>query len=265
MDGMPTDQWIAQELWGAPILPDRSGAIPMLGGRRPGFTKINQILFSLREKLKRNSGGAQVEIAAVGYRYRRKRFSPVLIAFDGRAGNYRSPMMRMRPAIDKIGSEGIIGTIPPQSLIDEARSEAPPMGRLDELMLADYIAAIHTSTIRKVAAHNAAVGPHVMKVLIPTVHHWLRGRGPWQRKIVCQFDPLVTDDNDVPDGTTALGLPSAFSPWVVTDFGFQPASFMGSMGVVRNFQGWKVELSQVRPGVGGAAVFAPQQRPPMPR
>lgn len=265
LDRIPTDQWIAQELWGAPIIENDSGTIPMVGGRRPGFARINQVLFSLRSKLRATRGGAQVEIAAVGYRYRRKRFLPILIAFDGADGVSKSAMMTMRPAADHIGREGIIGTIPTQAMIDEARSEAPTVKGLDELQFAAHIAAIHASTIRKAAAKMVTVGPHVMKVLIPTIHHWSRGRGPWQREIVCQFDPLVAEDGAMDEGTSALGAPSAFGPWVVTDFGFQPAAFMGGMGVVRNFRGWKVELSQMRPDAQlGPGVFTAQPRPPMP-
>jgi hypothetical protein len=265
LDRTPTDQWIAQELWGAPIGEDDSGTIPMIGGRRPGFARVNQVLLSLRRKLKETRGGAQVEIAAVGYRFRRGRFQPVLIAFTGRDAEVRSSWMTMRPPIDSVGREGIIGFQPTDATIAEARSEAPTVVKLNELQLAEHIASIHASTIRKAAGTTATVGAHVMKVLIPTSHHRFRGRGPWQRRIVCQFDPHSAGNSAMEAGATAWGAPSAFAPWVVTDFGFQPASLMGGMGIMRDFKGWKVELSQVRPDANlGPRVFTAQPRPPLP-
>ena len=266
LDQIPTDQWIAQELWGAPIVADDSGSVPMVGGRRPGRKQINQILYGLRNRLRATPGGDQVEIMAVGYRYCRNRFTPVLIAFDGAVGTLKSPMMTMRPATDKAGREAMIGTIPARAAIDEARSEAPTLQRSNELQLAAHVASIHTSTIRKTAAKTVTVGPHVMKIMVPTSHHPSWGRGPWQRRIVCQFDPLDPQAGTIDDATSALGAPSAFSPWVVTDVGFQPAAFMGSMGIVRNFRGWSVELSQTRPNATlGPSVFTAQRRPAMPR
>src|SRR5439155_1573879 len=163
------------------------------GGRRPGYARINQVLLSLRRKLAATRGGAQVEIAAVGYRYRRKRFLPVLVAFDGANTALRAPTMAMRPPLDNVGREGMIG-------------------------------------------------------MIPTSHHSSGGRGPWQRKIVCQFDPADAEGGGLAEGASVLGAPSAFSPWVVTDFGYQPAALLGAMGVTRDFRGWSVELSQVREG-----------------
>lgn len=266
LDRIPTDQWIAQVLWGAPIVENDAGIIPMTGGRRPGVARIHQVLLALRQQLRATPGGAHVEIAGVGYRYRRKRFTPVLIAFDGAQGSLKSPLMSLRPSKDHSDQEGIIGMLPTQAMIDEARLEAPTVTSLDELQHAAHIASIHTATIRKGAAKMATVGPHVMRIMIPTSHHWSRGRGPWQRRIVCQFDPLVARPGAIDEGTSALGAPFAFSPWVVTDFGFQPAAFIGGMGVVRDFRGWKVELSQVPPdATSGPTVFSAQPRPPMPR
>lgn len=266
LDRIPTDQWLAQELWGAPIVADDSGGIPMVGGQRPGRKRINQILFGLRNRLRATPGGDQVEIMAVGYRYYRNRFTPLLIAFDGAEGTLKAPMMTMRPSTDKAGREAMIGTIPTRATIDEARSEAPILQRLNELQLAAHVASIHTSVVRRTAAKTVTVGPHVMKIMIPTSHHRSWGRGPWQRKIVCQFDPLVSETGARDDAASALGAPSAFSPWVVTDVGFQPAAFMGNMGIVRNFRGWSVELSQTRPNAAlGANVFSAQKRPAMPR
>lgn len=246
VDNITTDQWIAQEIWGEPIAENDQGFIPMVGGKRPGASDLNQILLSLRKNLRLIPGGAATEIAVVGYRYRRERFRPFLIAFDGASQpdeNFRSPLMRIRRPTDNFGSEGIIGYTPTQAIINEARLEVQIPQQLDELQQAAYVAEVHAVTIRKVAKQTATVGSDVMKVMIPTSHHTTKGRGPWQRKIICQFDSVIDENHN------------GYCPWVVTDFGFQPASVTGALGVVRDFRGWKVELSQAR--LGGSQ--APQR------
>lgn len=53
LEGLPTDQWLAQILWGEPIRPDpRSGELPfMRRGRRPGPDGFNANLVQIRRGL----------------------------------------------------------------------------------------------------------------------------------------------------------------------------------------------------------------------
>ena len=261
LEGLPTDQWMAQTIWGAPIDPGDDGIIPMVGGKRPRCTNLNQTLFSLRAKLRTVNGGAQVEIAATGYRYRRKRFAPFLIAFDGSTGSgltNASPLMRMQPPADQLGLEGIIGQIPTIATIHAARAEEPVPRLLNEAEHAAYVGRIHAATIRRIAELTPTVGHDVMKVMIPTSHHRSRGRGPWQRRIICEYEASRLGPEDV----GGVG----YCPWVVTDCGYQPASIIGNFGIIRNFRGWKVELSRARAGdQQGSQAIKSQFRPPMPR
>src|ERR1039458_4982917 len=79
LDGIPTDQWVARELAGQEF---QAGPFPgtfatQLGGsfRR---TRINDVLFRLKERLLTTPGGNGVALIVAGWRIRRNRAIPML-------------------------------------------------------------------------------------------------------------------------------------------------------------------------------------------
>lgn len=258
--GTPTDQWIAQVLWGAPILPNNDGIMPMIGSRRRGARGLNQVVRALRQQLRTTRHGSSVTIAATGFRQRRGRFIPVLISFSGKDGSFPLATLAMRPPRTNELNQLVIGMRPSKGTVEAVHAKGGSPGPMSSEEGAWYAAETCAEVVRRTAKENPSVGPHVMKVIIPTSRRPGYGTAPWQRRVICQFSPRPDLDGKQP--TTI-----AYGPWVVTDYGLQPASVMAGMGVTRNFRGWKVELSQKPSGREGSSfgVFAAQTRKPMPR
>lgn len=236
LDGLPTDQWIAQVLWGAPILPDpRSGELPfMRRGQRPAEPGFNRSLVRLRRALAETKGGDGVWILGTGWRIRRRRLTPILIDFSAWREGGAEQGLRMRSPRARVFMNNV-GAEPSHEHIGQAFDEAGPApGEVPAH--ADWLAEVFTATIRRTAAVNPTVGRHVMQVTLVR---------PPMKKVICRFEPLTQHHGFLVGSEGTERLPAAYSPWIVTDHGFNPSLVMAGLAGSLSFPmgGWTFELT----------------------
>jgi hypothetical protein len=260
LDGIPTDEWVAQVLWGRQFERNPDGSLPTaVGGRRAGPQGLNQVLLTLRKRLAGTPGGSGVTMLVSGWWSRRRRPPiPVLVKFSGSDPEFASPSMKMRPPQSRIElAQGVIGILPSDDVVRAAQAE-PRERPKNGFEYADYAISILTSIIRRTAAVDPAVGPHVTAVTIPH---------PSNRRVTCRFDPFSEHSARFgPDGEART--PVAFTPWVVTEFGYQSAMVLsGIQSFKRKFRNWTVEYLGCPPRADPNTMpgfVTDQRRAPMP-
>jgi hypothetical protein len=259
IEGLPTDQWLAEILWGAPITPNpHSGELPfMRRGRRPGPHGFNANLLQIRRGLAETPEGDRVTILAAGWRIRRRRLTPVLIEFGAWRGAGAEPKLAMRPPRRTGRLLGSVGAEPSLADCEAAFIEGGP-APMDAPSHAAWMAKVLTSIIRSTAARTPTVGRHVMIVTLEAV----------RRRVACRFEPYAQHHAFVahPDG--GLEVPAAFSPWLVTDYGFNAAQLIsGPSALSFPMGGWTFEISAATaPSPMDTPVFVmAQPRAPPPR
>jgi hypothetical protein len=252
LDGIPSDQWLAQVLWGAPLAPKGRRELPTaIGGRRPGRRGIANILFDVRARLARVRGGRDISFLAVGWRFRRRRLVPVAIEIRALGVRGERDHLSMRPPRALELRQHMIGIAPSEETFLSAYRDAPPQPKT-KLEVAGWLADTYASVIRGAAAVDKRVGPHVMQVILPE---------PFRRRIVCKFDPQKSHFGRLGELAT---VPIAFTPWVITDYGFQSACAVSGLSFKRIVNGWSIEFAGPPPRDEEYGFVAPQPRRPRP-
>ncbi|MBI1199994.1 MAG: hypothetical protein GC203_19220 [Phenylobacterium sp.] len=260
--GIPTDEWIAQVLWGKEFQRYPDGRLPTaVGGKGDGPRGLNQVLLTLRRKLSVTPGGKGVTLLVSGWwSRRRRRLIPILVKFSGNDAGFASPTMKLRPPRSRINlAQEVIGILPTADVIQAAQKEPRPQPR-NGFEYADYVISIFTSVIRRTAASDPGVGPHVTAVTIPH---------PSNRRVTCRFDPFAEHSARIGSGSHEARIPVAFTPWVVSELGFQSAMVLsGIQSFKRKFGSWTIEYLGCPPRVdidtSVPSFIADQQRRPMP-
>lgn len=258
LDGIPTDEWIAQVLWGRPFERNPDGSLPTaLRGKGAGPRGLNQVLLVLRRRLGMALGGRGVTVMATGWRSHRGRLYPLLVSFSGADDGLASSTMSLRRPRTRELAQEVIGVQPTRAVIDAAVNEPRPQPT-NGYAYADYVVSIFTSVIRRTAAFDRTVGPHVMAVTVPH---------PTNRRITCRFDGHVVHMARFAMADPSLKMPVAFTPWLVSEFGYNSAMVMSGLPSVKTkFREWTVEFLGCpdRPSDSGPAFLVDQRRSAMP-
>jgi hypothetical protein len=228
LEGIPTDQWIAQLLTGVEL---KSAAI--LGFTRNQW-RLAPAMFHLRERLKAVAGGKDVSLVVAGYRMRRGNQVPVLLRF-GAEHIHGGSELRMRPfARDRAFQMTWVGS--PPDPVELKRGLEPfkmPGGvTLSASRIRDLLACL----IRDKAKNERSVGQDLMEITLDRVE---------ARKVVCRFNPL--------DPAAARML----SPWIIGQHSyFPPTVISGAMGpTTYNLGGIEVVVTSDAPLPGEEAPF----------
>lgn len=197
-------------------------------------------------------------LLGAGWRTRRRRLIPVLIEFGAWRGTGSEPKLAMRPPKRPGRLLGSVGAEPTPSDCEDAFTEGGAVPT-DAPSRAAWMAQALISIIRRTAARTPTVGRHVMIVTLEAA----------TRRVVCRFEPYVQHHALMAHPGGALNVPAAFSPWLVSDHGFNPAQLIsGPAALSFPMGGWTFEVSAAAPATPSpqdAPMFVmAQPRAPMP-
>ena len=259
LGGQPTDDWIAETASAGERLSGSDGTPGMIGFKVPCDLLLHQICNRLRRGLAGCEGGRGVTIMLVGWRVRRRWCIPITLVFGASANLGPDPGMTMRPSWPLRSTFRCIGAQPtPVEFGATFRAHTAAGGRFDE----DRAVALITDVIRRKAATDRTVGPHVMSVTLwhPAI----------SRRALCCFDPIEGHYGEMEvDGVKARS-PVAYSPWILTPATFHaPTEMSGTPGDSAhwNVDGWSFEMKDVPradPAPSKIGWAMPQPREPMP-
>lgn len=217
LEGIPTDQWLAQQIAEADIDP-ATISHPVTPRDRP----FSASLFRLRSSLRVSPGGNEVTLIVAGFRRRRGRTMPVLLRFDA-SGTRRGNFLGMRPFRPNEVRVQHIGISPNT---DNIRNTMEPFAREDGFDIGvDQQADIFQSIIKDTAAQNPSVGADLMEITMSVTR-----RPP----VVCRFLPADPDRSallhQVPgSGQDISARPDMMTPWMLSlQTVYPPTVFVGA-------------------------------------
>jgi hypothetical protein len=212
IDGLPTDQWIAETLRDKPVALGRDGRRPAMlcFERVANWPSIGQALLRLASRLEATMSrltpavwrSAPITIVVAGWQqYRTKRpraFGLTIAKPKGRLTEVlRFPRHLGRGFGLITEPDGHLSAEEQRAALDAVRQVTPVDA--ERAMVAE---------IRKVAARTDVVGPHCMCILLPP---------PWVGWARIRYDSPSADMVHLISERATLQIPVAFSPWVVTE------------------------------------------------
>jgi len=250
----PTDEWLAELLWGAPIArgPDGNGSVAFGVAARPNAWTIDTAIRALRRAIDGlpqswiNKGGLLITVA--GWRQDRP-VRPFLVDIKRaaqaprcviRGTSRRSTRQRNFP-LTQIGA-GI-----PWATVKGAFDRFRPSNTL----LMEDAEATFVELIRGASRKHLTVGPHVLTIAIPAP-----GFGP----AVGRFHPAKPHRVRVVSARKALTVAVAHTPWILASGQYHsPQVAVGNTEL--NLDGMPF-VFEAPPGEGGLAALAfPIKRP----
>jgi hypothetical protein len=212
IDGLPTDQWIAETLRDKPAALGRDGRRPaMLSFERvANWPSVGQAVLRLAIRLEAAMRrltptawrSAPVTIVVAGWQqYRTKRPRAFGLTIAKSAGR-PTEVMRLRRHLGRgfgliTEPDGHLSVEEQRAVLDVVRQVTPVDA--ERAMVAE---------IRKVAARTDVVGPHCMCVLLPP---------PWVGWARIRYDSPSPDIAHLISERATLPIPIAFTPWIVTE------------------------------------------------
>ncbi|HEY8616715.1 hypothetical protein [Phenylobacterium sp.] len=244
LERMPTDEWIAQQLWGdAFMLGPHGDSYAMYMGPPKVRRSVPQALFHLQARLAATRGGQGVTLLATGWRRRRGRLTPLLVTITARRNRRTQADMRMRRPTSLLSRRASVGASLTATVAVPSMPGLHPVRALGQGLAA---------AIRNVSRTDRTVGPHVMQVLMI----------PGQ--VVCEFLPEAEHVIRFGDLKPSLAVPTAYSPWILSDGGYVPPQLIGGGPVRVPGGGWLITMAGARPlqAAGAPAAFVYSQRRP---
>ena len=207
--GQPTDEWLAELLWGAPIArgPDGNGPAAIGFGARPNAWTIDRAIKGLRRAIDGlpqtwiNQGGLYVSMA--GWRDDRP-IRPFMVDIKREPGEIRSSISGTPRRITrtKTFALGHIGARVPRVTLNAAFDPFRPSRTLTMENAEEALVGL----IRGAARTHLTVGPNVLTVAMP-----LPGSGP----AVARFHPATPHRAQVASVGGTFSATVAHSPWIL--------------------------------------------------
>lgn len=243
-DNLPTDEWIAEQLWGEALPRDPDGRPTKQFGRSPVVRDIGQSVAVLHKAIQgltdRNVDKYGLEVTIAGWQAAgRDRCRPVVIEIARREGTTQLDRSERRWMRDKnfrlygSGADMVSGDI--RAAFEPYRgAEKPPLTlETMEMVLAGLI--------RKEAAKaSSTVGGHLMSVILP---HPTQG-GP-----VCRFLPMTPHIAAIGAPERRMEVPVAHTPWFVAPGALIPPAVEVGLSFL-DLGGLEIEI-QGAPATGG--------------
>lgn len=223
----PTDEWLAELLWGSPIPRAADGVRPAAFGvdRRPNAWSINQAVKALRDAV---NAIPQTEIdlgglflAITGWRNDIDAARPFVteILRDKRAAAATVTGTKMRWPTKKTLCLGQIGALLPNKIFNAAFD---PFRKKGVLLAVDAEQTL-VGLIRMQSAQQSTVGPNVFTLILPKP-----GMGP----ILGHFHAAVPHHASVVTASAIYQVEVAHTPWVLWSMGrLAPQALSGDMMV----------------------------------
>lgn len=216
LDGIPTDQWLANIIHGRPLPPGPHATIPtaLSLGRTAQWLHIGPTLELIRErltiafassKLRRKASKPMFEILITGWQWgRRKRARPMIAGIVKERGLSVARIWRSPRHIGRRYS--FAGT--PETNLKSSDLESLETS-LGKIRSADEAEDILVGTIRTVSRRSRLVGADCMSVLIPS---------PRLCNVRVRYIPQKIRSFVVVSGSPRQScgtFPSTFSPWIL--------------------------------------------------
>ena len=276
LEGVPTDQWIAQKLRGEDSFFQSPKRWNVKMARATRWLDIGQSVELLRQECQtvfsRPTADVQPqEIIVAGWQWSRGRTRPIAW-WIGNTGDppdlhtfhaenlprhWQWARQKEQPDSRPYNLLGIPSSNPSKPLTERERGELgkrvasatwSPTTSEQELINAIRLAARRPPHV---------VGPHCMCILLPP---------PSRRSVLVRYAPLAETRAVVSMGHIKADVPVAFSPWVV---GFHtvvaPSIVAGSRPISVDDFAVLLEAPDLPPGTGLLSWFGSQPRPPDPR
>jgi hypothetical protein len=209
LDGVPTDQWIAEQLVGR-SLRDRG----TMGYYDIQPLEIGQAMNLLCDRLSRvfsniRSPTFPTNIVVAGWKWKRGRSLPLLATIRqvSTSGDFVVEYLLSRYWLYERAPDGshrlCLAAAPPTN-IHRAELQCA-MGRLKSGTPESFAQAL-ASTIRRVSTRLSVVGPHCMSIFLPP---------PTQDSVRIRFLPLTVHSVATHYSEQTEILPVAYSPWII--------------------------------------------------
>lgn len=221
----PTDEWLADLLWGGSFPRGADGIRPAVFGvaRRPNVWSINRAIRALRDAI---DAIPQVEIdlgglfvAITGWRNNRGVVRPFVTEILRGKGAMTAAVSgtKMRWPVKKPLCLGQIGALMSNATLNAAFDPFREEGILRDVDAEQTLVEL----IRKQSARQSTVGPNVFSLVLPKP-----GTGP----IVGRFHAAVTHQAEVVAASAVYRVEVAHTPWVLWSMGwFAPQTLAGDM------------------------------------
>jgi hypothetical protein len=219
LQGMPTDEWIAERLFGEPLPRARDDRPCMRTGRSRSFWPdfgwaIRQLRMELESVPPDNVG---LSMTCAGWQCVRRRTRPIIVELN-RSPNASAVQMseapRWWPSRDFVLYE--IGGYLDQQGFDPVRK------RLKLAETGDAIEDIIVETIRQIATKNPnGVGKDLLSIFIPSLNYGLP---------VVRFLPQQLHQIGIQVGPATTVIPAYYSPWLIGPGIIVPASVNAGSG-----------------------------------
>lgn len=216
---MPTDEWIAEILWGEPIPRGQDGIRPITfaNGRIGRWLDIGQSIKLLQMELQNSMSRLPLshrkfpfELVAVGWQETRRRgLHPTIVEIIKPRGDVSFTIERPQRDWHLGGKTALITT--PEGYMSDA--ELSNLIRKLYTASPDESETLFVETIRHVASRNPrSVGPHCMSILLPPLDV-----APINIRFVPYTSHTAIFTNQRQDTSE---FPVAFSPWLIGPNGF---------------------------------------------
>lgn len=257
LNGIPTDSYFADLIWGSCISARSGGYGPGTGfATRPNSWTVDQCVGALKRAVDaipqwkiRQAGGMFVALA--GWRAAQPNSKPFYIEIYRYGDDSRAMIFgtkRHWPRIGKTLCFGSIGAAQSRAQLDEALAPYRPSRSLS---MQDAEVAM-TGLTRRAAKRYKTVGPHVLSVLMPDPD-----KGP----IVCHFIPAEPHGAVFASRVQRREIEVAHTPWVIAPHMFQ-APHMAIGHSIADLGGIEFHLIGAPPQDGLAGLAFSTRRPP---
>ena len=256
---MPTDEWIAQTLWGRDIERMDDGRPSMFFSRPISrWLDIGQSVELLRQKLNasmehldRHQRNYPFELVVAGWQETRGRRRPVLIQLR-KAANATAATLERPPRYWYLPRQVALVATPDGYLSSADGAEIAEelgTGKVDQVELA------LVKLVRRVSAqHPRLVGPHCISTVIPPFGH-----GPVRVRFIPRARHSVEFCND--ETGARQKVPVGFSPWIVCRNGFASPTVHAGNCEMSFGDLFKVLIEAPAPTRGVLSYMGAQHRP----
>lgn len=265
LEGLPTDEWIAEKLWGAPFKRRGSRQSMLSFSRISHWRKIDYSLLILCKqaeevwkKLPAAHRRSSLEITVCGWRCKRRKWSPFIVEIIKVRGSIKFRFNRVPRRWHFDASSGAPRNICGNTGIDltnaEEKSLNTELSNFQNSKNVDKAEEIIIDVVRNVSARSPAVGPNCMSILL-----WRPDIKPLTR---IRFLASQTHFATVVGNTKQTTLPVAYSPWLIGPASRLAASII-SGGMSTTLGGIKI-VFESQGATGPLSIASSQKRQPPP-
>jgi len=255
LEGVPTDTWIASELWGGNVPPGQ------LEAERPNKEPFDMVLQKLVGKIGETPGGNGVQLLIAGFRFRgnsQRPFGFRLIPPHRTGQRFDSPPKGMTRF------ENSIGAIQPSASLMNAvyqRTNEFYQNPEDYIQPHSAVAEFLSEVIKDCSELDKTIGPNAMVVTI----------APLARRVFCDFYPTTKHHAKFPNLSDSPIGPVFYAPWIVhPTMLIPPMLFTGEVVLEETFgmgrRRWAItsQCHNAPPAIGTIIAWTPLKRPPAP-